>query len=134
MENTAKQIVLIGGGYASVWAYRSIVDELLIEMMDGQVKVKLVCPEDFHFFHGWTAESITGVIRDESRMTALSEIFKYAEIIKGEAVQIDSISRIICVKKNNGTFMDLPYDQLLLGMGSADRMDIPGMAEYTLYT
>ncbi len=131
MENTAKQIVLIGGGYASVWAYRSIVDELLIEMMEGQVKVKLICPENFHFFHGWTAESITGIIRDESRMTALSEIFKYAEIIKGEAVQIDSISRIVYVKKINGTLMDVPYDQLLLGMGSTDRMDIPGMAEHT---
>jgi NADH:ubiquinone reductase (H+-translocating) len=130
MENTPKQIVLIGGGYASIWAYRSIVEELLIEMIEGQVRVKLICPEDFHFFHGWTAESITGILRDESRMTALSEIFKYAEIIKGSAVQIDSLSRIIYVKTNGGSFMEVRYDQLLLGMGSADRMDIPGLAEY----
>ncbi len=130
MKNNPKQIVLIGGGYASIWAYRSLVDELMIEMMAGQVKIKVICPEDFHFYHGWTAESLTGIIRDTNRMSPLDKIFKYAEIIKGKAVQVDSLSRIIYVKMNDGGLWAVPYDQLLLGMGSSDDSGIEGLAEH----
>jgi len=130
MKNTPSQIVLIGGGYASVWAYRSIVAELMIEMMMGRVKIKVICPEDFHFFHGWTAESLTGIIRDENRMSPLDRIFEHAEIIKGRAVQIDTSSQIIYVKKNDGDLWAVPYDQLLLGTGSSDTSAIEGLAEH----
>jgi NADH dehydrogenase len=130
MKNSTKQIVLIGGGYASIWAYRSIVNELLIEMMAGKVKIKVICPDDFHFFHGWTAESLTGIIGDQNRMSPLSEVFKYAELVKGKVVQIDTISRIVKVDLNYGTGCNVPYDQILLGMGSSDSSSIEGAAEY----
>lgn len=130
MKNIPKQIVLIGGGYASIWAYRSIIDELMVEMMMGQVKIRVICPEDFHFFHGWTAECLTGIIRDGNRMSPLDKIFKHAEIIKGNAVQIDPLSHIIYVKMNDGGLWAVPYDQLLLGMGSADTTAIEGLAEH----
>jgi NADH dehydrogenase len=130
MKNTPKQIVLIGGGYASVWAYRSIVEELMIEMMMGLVKIKVICPDDFHFFHGWTAESLTGIIRDGNRMSPLDRIFECAEIIKGRAVQMDTISHIIYVKMNDGDLWAVPYDQLLLGMGSSDTSAIEGLVEH----
>ena len=76
MKIGTKQIVLIGGGYASIWAYRSIVNELLIEMMAGKVRIRIICPDEFHFFHGWTAESLAGIIGDQNRMSPLSEVFK----------------------------------------------------------
>jgi NADH dehydrogenase len=129
MEYSTKQIVLIGGGYASIWAYRSIVNELLIEMMMGKVQIKVICPEEFHFFHGWTAESLVGIIRDENRMTPLAKVFEYAELIKGKAVQIDSKSRIVYVNMNNGSKWAVPYDHLLLGMGSTDTASVEGLAE-----
>ena len=62
MYNIPKQIVLVGGGYASVWAYRSVIDELLLEMMTGQVEIKIICPDEYHVFHGWTAECLVGII------------------------------------------------------------------------
>jgi len=130
MENNARQIVLIGGGYASIWAYRSIRDELLTELTAGRIKIRVICPEDFHFFHGWTAESLCGIINDENRMSPLAQIFKHAEIIKGKASHIDTGSRIVYVNLNDGDNRAVPYDELLLGMGSSDNTNIEGLAEY----
>jgi len=130
MKNGTKQIVLIGGGYASIWAYRSIVNELLIEMMAGKVRITIICPDEFHFFHGWTAESLTGIIGDQNRMSPLSEVFKYADIVKGRVVHINTDCRIVQVDLNNGTRSIVPYDQILLGMGSEDSNSIEGLTAY----
>jgi NADH dehydrogenase len=130
MENNARQIVLIGGGYASIWAYRAIRDELLTELIAGRVRIRVICPEDFHFFHGWTAESLCGIINDKNRMSPLTQIFKYAEIIKGKVSHLDTSSRILYVSLTNGDNLAVPYDELLLGMGSSDSINIEGLAEY----
>jgi NADH dehydrogenase len=130
MKNGTRQIVLIGGGYASIWAYRSLVNELLIEMMAGKVRIRIICPDEFHFFHGWTAESLMGIIGDKNRMSPLSEVFKYADIVKGRVVHINTVCRIVQVNLNNGTRSSIPYDQILLGTGSADSNSIEGLSEY----
>jgi NADH dehydrogenase len=130
MKEECKQIVLIGGGYASIWAYRSIVEELMIEMMMGRIRIRVICPENFHFFHGWTAETLTGIIQDQNRMSLLSEIFQHAEIIKGRAVFLDTISKTVFVDMNDGSKWAVPYDQLLLGIGTVDAMSVDGMAEH----
>ena len=130
MNNITKQIVLVGGGYASIWAYRSIVNELLIEMMAGLVKIKVICPDDFHIFHGWTAESLTGIIGDQNRLSKLSDVFKYAVLVKGKVVQIDAHSNMIYVDMNNGSKMTIPYDQILFGTGSADSNSVEGLVKY----
>jgi NADH:ubiquinone reductase (H+-translocating) len=130
MKNNTKQIVLIGGGYASIWAYRSIINELLIEMMAGKIRVKVICPDEFHFFHGWTAESLMGIIGDQNRMSPLAEIFEHAEIIKGKVIQIDTASRIVKVDMSNGPKCTVRYDHILLGLGSFDSSSIEGIAEY----
>ena len=130
MKNGTKQIVLIGGGYASIWAYRSIVNELLIDMMAGNVRIRLICPDEFHFFHGWTAESLMGIIGDQNRMSPLAEVFKYADIVKGKVVHINTCCRIVQVAMNNGSRCIVPYNQILLGMGSEDSNSIEGMSEY----
>ena len=130
MKNNIKQIVLIGGGYASIWAYRSIINELLIEMMAGKVRVKVICPDEFHFFHGWTAESLMGIIGDQNRMSPLSEVFEHAEIVKGKVTQIDTASRIVKVDMSNGPKCTVRYDHILLGLGSFDSSSIEGIAEY----
>ena len=130
MENNTTEIVLIGGGYASVWAYRSIINELMIEMMTGQVKIRVICPEDYHYFHGWTAECLGGILRDKNRMSPLREIFKHAEIVKGKASRVDVRTRTVYVDLNDGTQRKLSYHHLLLGMGSTDSHAVDGLAEY----
>jgi NADH dehydrogenase len=130
MYNIPKQIVLVGGGYASVWAYRSIIDELLLEVMMGQVEIKVICPDEFHVFHGWTAECLVGIIEDQNRLSRLTEIFKYAELIKGKAVYVDPGSKMINVVLNSGARRIVSYDQVLLATGSADSASVTGIEKH----
>ena len=130
MYTSPKQIVLVGGGYASVWAYRSITDELLLEMMAGHVEIKVICPDEFHVFHGWTAECLAGIISDQNRLSRLTEIFKYAEVIKGKAVYVDPESKRIGVALNTGAGRLVSYDQVLLATGSADASSVEGIEKF----
>jgi NADH dehydrogenase len=130
MEKTCKNIILTGGGYATIWAYRALVKELMIELINGFVKIYLICPEEFHYFHGWTVESFTGIIQDENRMSPLADIFRFAEIIKGKIVQLHADKQIVDVEMNDGSMQSISYDQLFLGTGSSDSSSVAGLNEH----
>src|SRR5436190_16147088 len=98
MKKVAKKIVFLGGGYVAVWAYRSLFKELRREIINGLVEIIVVCPEEYHFFHGWTAESLTGIIQDQNRMSPLSEIFTNAKLILGKAIEINADANLVYVK------------------------------------
>jgi len=127
MNNT--QVVLLGGGYTSLWAYRSLVQQLRQEISRGEVIIRVICPEDFHFFHGWTAESLTGIVRNENRMTPLAPAMPKAQLIKGYAVEVDCAKNIVHVKTETGS-LAVQYDHLLIGMGSFDSEQIAGVKRH----
>ena len=130
MDNKITNIVLLGGGYASIWAYRSIVKGLDYELLFGEVRITVVCPEEHHFFHGWTAESLGGILRDKSRMTPLADLFPKAELVRGAADAIDPDGRQVYVRLNDGSSMSLHYDHLLIGVGAFDSEKIEGVKEF----
>ena len=130
MRNSHTHIVLLGGGYVSIWAYRSLVKKLRSEIAQGLVQITIVCPVEFHFFHGWTAESLTSIIQDENRMSLLSRLFPKAQFIPGEAIEIDPKQNFIYIKKNDSSILSLHYDHLLIGIGSFDNDNIEGLSQY----
>ena len=130
MKKATKRIVILGGGYVAVWAYRSLCKKLRLEIAGGLVEIIVVCPEQHHSFHGWTAESLTGIIKDQNRMSSLSEIFTNARQILGKAIEIDADSNLVCVKTNDGNFEMLHYDHLLLSIGSFDNSNVQGLTDF----
>jgi NADH dehydrogenase len=124
------RIVLLGGGYVTVWAYRSLVKSLRKQIDCGQVLITVVCPNEYHAFHGWTAESLTDIIQEQNRMSPLSEILSRAHIIKGKAVKIIAADNTVFIRNSNGSSQLIQYDHLLLGMGSFDSEDVEGLKEY----
>ena len=130
MKNAPKQIVLLGGGYVAVWAYRSLFKELRHEIISGLVEIIVVCPEEYHCFHGWTAESLTGIIKDQNRMSPLWEIFTNARLILGKAIEINADANLVFVKTNCDQVEELHYDHLLLGIGSFDNCSVEGLTDF----
>ena len=125
--NNATQIVLLGGGYASIWAYRSLIKELHHEMLFGEVRIIVICPDDYHFFHGWTAESLTGIVQDRNRMSPLAELLSKALLIKGYANEINCEDNLVYVKTETGTTNSIHFDHLLIGIGAYDCEQIDGI-------
>lgn len=129
MDNITR-IVLLGGGYTTVWAYRALVNALPREIDRGEVSVVVVCPEEHHFFHGWTAESLTGIVQNQNRMSPLAPILTKARLIKGKAEEIDTSGGLVQVRTANGARLSLAYDHLLIGLGADDSRDIAGVEQY----
>lgn len=123
-------IVLLGGGYVSIWAYRSLVNRLRPELNRGDVCLTVVGPLDGHYFHGWTAESLTGIIRNENRLSPLSEVMPRAKHLRGTAERLDPVARKVSVRLPDGSLQWVGYDHLLIGIGSFDSAAVPGIRQY----
>ncbi len=129
-EQNIIRIVILGGGYVTVWAYRSLVKSLRKQIDRGQVLITVVCPNECHAFHGWTAESLTDIIKDENRMSPLSKILSKANIIKGKAEEIIAANNTVLIRHSNGSSQIIQYHHLLLGMGSFDSEGVEGLKRY----
>jgi len=127
MENKIIHIVLLGGGYTSIWAYRSLLKCLAYEIAFGEVQISVVCPEEFHFFHGWTAETLGCIIQDKNRMSPLANIFTRAHLIKAVVEEIDLATSQVYIRMQDGSKESLCYDHLLIGTGSYDSDNIEGI-------
>ena len=124
------RIVILGGGYVSIWAYRAIERKLRALLQRGEVEVTVVCPENYHNFHGWSAEAIGGIIGQTHRLSPLRPIFRRARLIRGRAVQVDLDERYVSVRVTGpgGHTTRAAFDHLLMGMGVRDRKEaVPGL-------
>ncbi|RIV24029.1 hypothetical protein DYU11_13780 [Fibrisoma montanum] len=130
MKPASTQIVLLGGGYVSVWAYRSLVRRLRSAIDAGHVQITVICPNTHHAFHGWTAETLTGILREQSQASPLAELMPKARLIQGVATALDTVAKVVNVAQSNGTKLVIPYDHLLLGIGAHDSEAIPGIRSF----
>lgn len=130
MKDTPTQIVMLGGGYVTVNAYNSLAKRIKNQLDNGQVQITVVCPMEHHVFHGWTAESLTGIVQPKNQESPLAEIIPKAKLILGKAEEIHSVNQVVYVTLNDGSPLVLPYDHLLLGVGSFDSEKVKGIREY----
>lgn len=130
MKSNPIEIVILGGGYVGVLAYQSMIKKIRSKVQSGEVRITLVCPLADHTFHGWTSETLTGVIQSKNQLSPLSEVMPMAEQVFAQAESIDTDAQIISVRLENGDIKNLRYDHLLIGYGSFDSEKIEGLREY----
>ncbi|GAB4021151.1 NAD(P)/FAD-dependent oxidoreductase [Spirosoma koreense] len=126
MPSSPTQIVLLGGGYVSVWAYRSLIRHLRSQLATGQVAITVVAPYEYHCYHGWTAESLTGIIDNQNRLSPLTELMPKATLIRAEAQELDQVNQVVYLRTRAGAQQAIRYDHLLLGIGSFDTDTVEG--------
>ncbi len=123
------EIVVAGGGYTGVWAARMIARAVLTGALDG-VRIRLVSAAPDHSFHGWTAEVITGHVRPGRARVPLTRLLPGVEIVSGTVDSVDAERRLVQVTTPDGP-RSLPFDQLVVGVGSHDATaPVPGLAEH----
>lgn len=131
MPSAPTTIILLGGGYVSVLAYRSLARKLGAHLRDGRVNIKVICPDTHHVFHGWTAEVLTGILHQQNQLSSLAHIMPLAEHVQGKVTAVDLTTKCVRV-----TMMapeadkQFSYDHLLIGVGSLDNVTLDGIAQY----
>jgi NADH dehydrogenase len=132
MSRTPTRIVIIGGGYTGIWAYKFARRQLRQEMRRGDVEVTVIAPKNYHSFHGWTAEALTGVISVANRQSPLRRIFKDQKVLRAYVDSINLEEQCVRVRHVADDHLEeVPYDHLLIANGSYDNMEsVPGLKDF----
>ncbi|MBS3177046.1 NAD(P)/FAD-dependent oxidoreductase [Candidatus Woesearchaeota archaeon] len=121
-----KKIVIIGGGFAGVYATKHLLKRLRKE----DVEIIMISEQNFFLFTPMLHEVATGGISKENIIQPLKRIFrsKQFSLMKAKALSVNTREKIV-----NTTLGNVSYDLLVLATGSKINFhNVKGAAEYSL--
>lgn len=123
---------MVGAGYATLWAVAEMRRKLSRQLRSGEIQITVIAPKNYHSFHGWTAEAVSGVVSSSNRRSPLRRILRAHRFILGKVVEVDTDNQTVKYQcPHSDRFSHLPYDQLVIANGSYDSSDrIPGLKEF----
>ena len=121
-------IVVIGGGYASL----KLVKKLKSLIKKGKINVTIICKTNYHSWHGFIGEMLTGRIQPGQLLSPVRRIFTPAKIHVGTVHIIDEEKKIVTVSRDiDGKQYDVNYDELVITLGTTDNSaSYPGLKEH----
>jgi NADH:quinone reductase (non-electrogenic) len=123
----AWNVVIAGGGFGGAMAAR----ELERIMPRQSVRLVLVNDVNFMLYTPFLPEAAAGTLEPRHVVTPLREILKRAYLRLGTISGHDPDARTVELTTRDGETEQLPYDQLLLALGSVSRvLPVPGLSEH----
>jgi NADH dehydrogenase len=121
-------VLVLGGGYVPI----TLTRELKRGVRRGELDLTVVSRDNFHTFHGFIGEMITGRIGPTSMCSPVRRIFAPARVHVAEIESIDLDAQTVVTSRHlDGARFELGYDQLVLCLGSSENLDAyPGLAEH----
>ncbi len=125
----AWNVVIAGGGFGGAMAAR----ELERLMAQQSVRLVLVNEANFMLYTPFLPEAAAGTLEPRHVVTPLREILKRTYLRLGSIVGHDPEQKTVALRAKYGDLETLPYDQLLLAVGSVSRvLPLPGLAEHAV--
>ena len=128
-ENQPPRVVILGGGYGGI--YTAL--KLQRAARRGQIQLDLVSQDNYFLSKAMLSEVVSGSIEPPHVVNPIRRLLPYANFHQAEieAVEEDSRSVVINYLGDNTHYDRIPYDQLLVAVGSStDLSRLPGMAEH----
>jgi len=125
----AWNVVIAGGGFGGAAAAR----ELERVMPKQSARLVLVSETNFMLYTPFLPEAAAGTLEPRHVVTPLREILDRTYLRLGSIVGHDPEAKTVQLRAKYGTVETLPYDQLLLALGSVSRtLPVPGLAEHAI--
>jgi NADH dehydrogenase len=125
----AWNVVIAGGGFGGMAAAR----ELERTMPKQAARLALVNETNFMLYTPFLPEAAAGTLEPRHVVTPLREILKRTYLRLGSIVGHDLEAKTVTVRAKFGTVETMPYDQLLLALGSVSRvLPVPGLAAHAV--
>src|SRR6185503_15394177 len=125
----AWNVVIAGGGFGGAAAAR----ELEKTMPKQSARLALVNETNFALYTPFLPEAAAGTLEPRHVVTPLREILKRTYLRLGSIVGHDPEAKTVTLRAKYGETEQLPYDQLLLSLGSVSRvLPVPGLAEHAV--
>jgi NADH dehydrogenase len=100
--------------------------------MRREIDCTVVTRDNFHAFHGFISEMLTGRLAPGNLLSPVRRMFNPASVHVGEVERIDlDQHRVVSSRHLDGRRTVHHYDHLVLALGTTDRLDVyPGLAEH----
>ncbi len=125
----AWNVVIAGGGFGGAAAAREL--ERLLPRQSA--RLVLVNETNFMLYTPFLPEAAAGTLEPRHVVTPLREILGRTYLRLGSVVGHDPEARTVELRSKYGEVERLPYDHLLLSVGSVSRvLPVPGLAEHAV--
>ncbi|HEX4305406.1 MAG TPA: NAD(P)/FAD-dependent oxidoreductase [Solirubrobacterales bacterium] len=125
----AWNVVIAGGGFGGAMAAR----ELERIMPRQSTRLVLVNDANFMLYTPFLPEAAAGTLEPRHVVTPLREILKRTYLRLGSIAGHDPVAKTVELRTREGDAEQLPYDQLLLALGSVSRvLPVPGLSEHAI--
>jgi len=111
------RVVCLGGGWVAIYLARALRQAV----RKGDVKLTVVSRDNYSTVHGLIAEMLTCKIQPQQINVAVREMIAPAHLHNAEIESVDiSNQRILTRRFLDGRVHALPYDHLIVGVGSVE--------------
>lgn len=123
------RVLCLGGGYAAMY----LASTLASAIRRQEVELTVVSRENFHTFHGFIAEMLSGRIQSMALLSPARRMFPPATFLCADVEHIDiENKRVRVARRVDGKPYDLTYDHVVIALGAVDDLSrYPGVAEHT---
>jgi NADH dehydrogenase len=125
----AWNVVIAGGGFAGAMAAR----ELERIMPRQSARLILVNDVNFLLYTPFLPEAAAGTLEPRHVVTPLRDVLRRTYLRLGVVTAHDPAARTVELRTHGGASEELPYDQLLVALGSVSRLlPVPGLGEHAI--
>jgi len=127
---TPTRVVCLGGGYAAIYLARALRGAIRA----GDVELTVISRDNFHTFHGFIAEMITGKIAPGQIASPARRIFPPARFHNAEIKSVDTDRKVVVASRQmDGREQEIAYDHLVVSLGSMEDLSrYPGIAQHAM--
>jgi len=129
VKPVAWNVVIAGGGFGGAAAAR----ELERTLPKQSARLVLVNETNFMLYTPFLPEAAAGTLEPRHVVTPLRDILKRTYLRLGSIVGHDPEAKTVELRAKYGEVETLPYDQLLLSLGSVSRvLPVPGLEQHAV--
>jgi NADH dehydrogenase len=125
----AWNVLILGGGFGGLTAARRLEHRL----PPNSAKVTLVNDVNFMLYTPLLPGAAGGTLEPRHVVVPLREELQHTHLYLGHVLGADPGRKVVSVRSVSGHEAELPYDQLIVALGSTSRtLPIPGLAEHAM--
>jgi NADH:ubiquinone reductase (H+-translocating) len=123
-----KRIVIVGCGFAGAYCAQGLHGRLREE----DAEIFLVDRHNYFTFYPLLVEAGTGGVEPRHAVISLRAFLRRERFLMAELAEVDfEAGEVICAQPTLGSIYRIPYDHLVLALGSVSNIpDIPGLREH----
>lgn len=131
-DDPVVRILILGGGYAGAYAAQALERQLRRAGLAKRAEITLVDRRNYFAVYPLLVEAGTGSIEPRHAVLPIRSFLKRATFKMAEVTGLDTSARLVdCRYAATGRTERLPYDHLVIALGSVTRMpEAPGLREH----